>query len=294
MMRRLRDLLDELEMDRSLEDPDRLRQRIEALDRLDAYLLDGQLPALGELSLATENLRRARALYTRLEAANCSLYQEIRLEIQRGDGPGSLLHWLPSRTERSGDNAVLATGQGYDYLDELISGVMQFSTPEAGGAPLAPGMVFYQPTPARHIFDMLAQTALTEEDVLIDLGSGLGHVPLLVSICTPARGIGIELQTAYVDCARYAAKELNLNRVTFIQQDVRAADLSRGTVFYLYTPFTWSILRAVLDRLLQEGDKREIRICTFGPCTPAVGEEPWLQALDASDEDRIAVFSSRG
>ena len=44
-----------------------------------------------------------------------------------------------------------------------------------------------------------------------------------------------------------AHERLKLERVTFIQQDARAADFSGGTVFYLYTPFTGSILRSVLD-----------------------------------------------
>jgi hypothetical protein len=199
----------------------------------------------------------------------------------------SLLHWLPDR------ELGVVKGQGYDYLDALISGVLQFPAPEDEGVELAPEMVFYQPTPARHIFAMIDRVRLTEQDVLIDLGSGLGHVSLLASICTPAHSVGIELQTAYVDCARHAAEKLNLNSVAFIEQDVRSADLSSGTVFYLYTPFTGSILRTVLDRLKLEGAEREIRICTFGPCTTAIAREPWLRAVDASDEDRIAVFSSR-
>jgi len=140
---------------------------------------------------------------------------------------------------------------------------------------------------------LIGRTGLTEQDVLIDIGSGLGHVPMLVSICTLARCVGIELQTAYVECARFTAQQLKLDNVTFLDQDVRAADLSRGTVFYLYTPFTGSMLRAVLDRLRTESGKRGIRICTFGSCTTTVAYERWLRALDASDEDRIAVFRSR-
>jgi trans-aconitate methyltransferase len=154
-------------------------------------------------------------------------------------------------------------------------------------------MVFYQPTPARHIFDLIARTALTERDVLVDLGSGLGHVSLLASICTGARNIGIELEAAYVECARHSAKTLNLNNVIFVKQDAREADLSGGTVFYLYTPFTGTILRAVLDSLRREAASREIRICTFGPCTPTIVEQRWLETLGPSEVDGIAVFRSR-
>jgi hypothetical protein len=291
-MRSLLDLLDELEQDRLLEVPDRLRPRIEVLDLLDAYLLDGKLPAPGNTSVEAGTLRRASALYTRLEAANSELYQAIRSEVQKGDGRDRFLEWLPDRNGH-GDNLGLANGQSYDYLDELLSGVLEFQAPGARVVELAPEMVAYQPTPARHIFDLISRTALTERDVLVDLGSGLGHVPLLASICTKASCIGIELEKVYVDSARLAAEKLNLANVTFIQQDARAADLSRGTVFYLYTPFSGSILRAVLDLLRHEAAKREIRVCTFGLCTLTIAKEPWLRSLDPSDENRIGVFCGK-
>jgi len=289
MMRALWSLVEELERDRSLQEPGRLCRRVDALDRLEAYLLDGELPAPGAQSMGEGIYHRARALSAQLEAANFDLYQAIRREIQRGARPDILLSWV-NKSGRGFDAA--GPTQGYDYLDELIIGVLQFEEP-GGVVPLGAEMVFYQPTPARHIFDLIARTALTERDVLVDLGSGLGHVPLLASICTSGRSIGIELESAYIDCARQSAQGLNLNNVTFLQQDARTADLSVGTVFYLYTPFTGTILRAVLDSLRREAASRQIRICTFGPCTPTIAEEQWLEAMGALDADRIAVFCSR-
>jgi hypothetical protein len=82
--------------------------------------------------------------------------------------------------------------------------------------------------------------------------------------------------------------------VTFAQQDARTADLAAGTVFYLYTPFLGTILRAVLDALRREAASRPIRICTFGPCTPIIAREPWLlETTGTLAEDRIAVFRTR-
>jgi len=290
MMRGLQSLIEELEQDRSLDEPERLRERIEAVDRLDIYLPDGLSPVLDSNSAEAQFHLRARSLYTQFETANFELYQTIRGEIQRATGPYCLLRWVP---DRSGEWADLAKGDGYDYLDELISGVLDFEKPDAEGVAPAQEMVFYQPTPARHIFDLIDRIALTERDVLVDLGSGLGHVPLLVSICTNARSIGVEVEAAYVDCARRCAERLNRNNVTFLQRDARLADLSSGTVFYLYTPFTGNVLRAVLDRLRQEAIGREIRICTFGPCTPIIAKELWLESLGVLEPDRVAIFSSR-
>ena len=148
-----------------------------------------------------ELYRRVITFCTRLEAANSTLYRSIRGDIQQGSGRHSLLRWVPKRSSRDGEAVELASGPGYDYLDELVSGVLQFEKPRAEAVKLAPEMVFYQPTPARHIFDLIDRAALTEGDVLVDLGSGMGHVPLLASICTDARCIGIELEPAYVECA---------------------------------------------------------------------------------------------
>ncbi len=274
-------LIGELEQDRSLDEPRHLRQRIEALDDLDAYLSDGQ-------PIGTALHHRARAIYAELESVNFRLYEAIRRDIQRGAGGGRLLEWMPDWNGAPN----LVNYRGYDYLDELISGVLQFEEPSAEVVQLESEMVSYQPTPARHIFDLIGRTALTERDFLIDLGSGLGHVTLMASICTSSNCTGIELDPSYVDCARKSARSLNLNNARFIQGDARAADLSEGTVFYLYTPFIGTILRDVLNSLRHEAVRREIRICTFGPCTRVVAEEQWLIAIGVLETDRIAIFRS--
>ena len=275
-------LIERLEQDRSLNEPQHLRQRVAALDDLDACLPDGQ-------PIGTALHRRARAIYDELESVNSRLYQAIRQDIQRGAGGGRLLEWMPDWNAA----ANFMNCRGYDYLDELISGVLQFEEPSAEVVQLESEMVSYQPTPARHIFDLIGRTALTERDFLVDLGSGLGHVTLMASICTSASCTGIELEPSYVDCARKSARSLNLNNARFIHGDARAADLSGGTVFYLYTPFIGTILRDVLNSLRQEAVKREIRICTFGPCTQIFAAEQWLSVIGPVERDRIALFGSR-
>jgi hypothetical protein len=286
----------ELEDVPSLLEPDRLRERLEALDRLDAYLPDAPEPVPWAESNDGGLYRRARAICSRLEAVNGELYEAIRREIQRGERPETLLRWIDSSQaveEVPGPGNGPVSGMGYDYLDELVSGVFQFEEPDAGDVRREAEMVFYQPTPARHIFKLMRLTALNETDVLVDLGSGLGHVPMLISACTGAGGIGIELEVSYVERARECAEWLNLNKVRFLAEDARAADMSVGTVFYLYTPFVGSILSDVLKRLRREAATRRIRICTYGPCTSVVAEESWLEATAAPEIHRIAFFSSR-
>jgi len=281
-------LLAEIEWDSTLDGPDGLRRRIDAIDRIEARLLGTRELAGDRDSSKQKRLRdRADALCARLEIANRQFYESIRDEIRRGATPDWLLGQLKA-CSRDVDGRVHE--DGYDYLDVVTSGILELEEPAADIAALAPGMVFYQPTPARHVLDLVGRAALTEHDVLVDLGSGLGHVALLTSISTNARSIGIEREAAYVDTARRCAQALNLTKVTFTQQDARDADFSLGTLFYLYTPFTGAILRSVLDSLRREAVRREIRIGTYGPCSLVVADEPWLHVVGRLDARRPVLF----
>ena len=137
-------------------------------------------------------------------------------------------------------------------------------------------------TPARHILDLIRAASLSSEDVLVDLGSGLGHVPLLVSI-----------QSAYVACAQESARNLKLSCVEFMAGDAREADLSTGNVFYLFSPFRGSMLSDMLQRLLRESNKRQIRICSLGPCTRVLQEQLWLKPRTRRNTERVNVFDSQ-
>lgn len=286
-------LVEQLEEDRLLCEPDQLRRRLDALDLLDACFPDCLAggPGAHDASDSAKLCRRVNLLRAQMEAANEGVYEGIRAEILRGGRSESLWQWArlaAQDAERGG-----AGGLGYGFLDELVSGVFRLAEPVGEPIPSGPEMVAYQPTPARHIFELIHQAGLTANDVLVDLGSGLGHVPLLVSVCTGARSIGIELDASYVERATQCAFALNLARVSFRNEDARRADLSAGTVYYLYTPFTGSILRSVIDRLRREALGRPIRICTYGPVTPRIAQERWLEAMSTPDTHRVTQFRSR-
>jgi hypothetical protein len=118
-------LIEKFEQDRSLNEPRNLRQRFEALDDLDAYLLDGQ-------AIRAAVRHRATAIYDEMESVNLRLYDHMRRDIQRGSGADRLLEWMPDWNAA----ANLMDHSGYDYLDELISGALQFEEPLAEVVPL--------------------------------------------------------------------------------------------------------------------------------------------------------------
>src|SRR5258708_37666615 len=109
--------------DDSLLEANQVRRRMEILDRLEAHFPDAESRDT-ESGLNDPDLnRRANAIRARLEAANTELYQSIRLEIRRGICPAIFLQLLQESSSRSGPFRP-SRGVSYDYLDELISGVM--------------------------------------------------------------------------------------------------------------------------------------------------------------------------
>jgi len=269
---------------------DQLPERLSLLDKLDAiggYLNSGDVPAGFDAGV----IFRAERLKARLEAANERLYESARSEIVL-KGSSRMLHQLLLDPAICGETEIPWPGLGFDLRDEIVSGVLQLREPKETELPRSSEMVPYQPTPVRHILDLIAICHLSHNDVFVDLGSGLGHVPLLVSILTGCLTLGVELQPAYVASAEECAGRLNLHGSRFAASDARVADFASGTVFYLFSPFTGRILIDVLDRLQMESIERRVRVCSLGPCTRVLAEQKWLKATTDSDPGRIAVFES--
>lgn len=284
MLETLHTIVCAVERDRSLDRPEQLRERIRAMERLEDLLLHEPQPESPAAEAVFNTLRRrARERLGALADVQQRLCDGVRHAIVQGAGAHALRGWL--------HHDDLREPWGYDHLDALIGDVLSLDEP-ASVAALEAEMVFYQPTPVRHVLDLIHRARLGSDDVLVDIGSGMGHVPLLVSICTEARACGIEREPAYVESAQRAAQALRVERASFVAQDAREADVSRGTLFYLYTPFTGAMLRHVLDRLHDEARRRSIRVATLGPCTPAVANEPWLRAASAPDAGRVTLFRS--
>jgi hypothetical protein len=264
--------------------------RLNALDKLDTILGDFDAGALTNFS-DRWLMARAGALRLQLEAANKALYRAAHLEIAVHGNCSALERWLREMSE-TGVEKGLRSGLSFDLLDEVVCGVLELRGPEEESLLPSSEMRAYQPTPVRHILAMIAACRFSSDDVLVDLGSGLGHVPLLVGILAKIRTLGVEVQPDHAASALEAAQRLNLRRVRFVAEDARTTDLSGGTVFYLFTPFTGSILTEVLRRLHEQSERRRITICALGPCTRILQGQPWLRAEGRSETERIAIFRS--
>jgi hypothetical protein len=277
-------LLEQLERDAALLEDHRFADRVDMIDRLDELLMPGS--ADGENTC--QRLRgRARDMLARLEDANARVCAGIRDAVIRGEGAACLRAWIDSL------GGLGTQPDGYDYADALVAGMFDFANVHDSGAAPGEDMIFYQPTPVRHVVAMIDKLALGPGDTLVDLGSGLGHVLMLANILIGAGAMGIELQAPLLERASETARALGLQGVSFVHGDARAADLSAGSVFYLFTPFKGTVMDQVLARLAGEARDRPLRIATFGPCTSRVGAEPWLVSSDIPGENGVCVFHPR-
>jgi len=225
---------------------------------------------------------------------NAQLFRRLREQLITELDTRATLYRLRETYVGHGEHKLTWEDLDADYLDIFINGILGIASPPEETKPLESGMIAYHPTPTRVIFALTAHAHLSAHDVFYDLGSGLGRVALLVGLLTDAQVRGIEFEPAYCAYAQERAHSLNLSRVTFHNVDAREADYTDGTFFFLYTPFTGSILQAVLARLETEARTRPITIATYGACTRDVAQQTWLRPVveQAFEYDTLALFTN--
>lgn len=274
-------------------------ERYAAIDALEFHILQrlADLPPadhdpaeLLALQRAAEHLKGA------LEAVDDALFRRLRAAIGAGEQRGAALAALidayagPDATGRRPLDAP-----GYDSLDVFINRLLLTGVPPAETTLRDPEMVAYQQTPARVICALVERAQLTPRDRFYDLGSGLGQVPMLVHLLSGAPAWGVELDPALCAYAQSCAAALDLPGVCMLNADARTVDYAGGTVFFLYTPFTGGVLRAVLGKLQAVAQQRPIRLFSYGPGTAQLACEAWLQGEEGAGagQHRLAAFSSR-
>jgi cyclopropane fatty-acyl-phospholipid synthase-like methyltransferase len=95
--------------------------------------------------------------------------------------------------------------------------------------------VFYVPTPPAVVDAMLELAHVGPSDVVYDLGSGDGRIPIAAAQKFGARGVGIDIDPKMVADAIENAKLAGVaGKVTFLNQDLFEANLSEATVVTLY------------------------------------------------------------
>ena len=117
----------------------------------------------------------------------------------------------------------------------LLALTLLAAPPGAGQTRLRPPDVKYVPTPQSVVEAMLALAHVTAADVVYDLGSGDGRIPITAARKYGARGVGIEIDSFHNrDALDNLARAGVGDRVRFLNQDLFETDISEATVVTLF------------------------------------------------------------
>jgi predicted RNA methylase len=119
------------------------------------------------------------------------------------------------------------------------------------------------------------------DDVLIDIGCGMGRVLCVFARMSLRKCIGIEISEELASIAKRNALSLRGRRapVEIRVGDAAEADYSMGTIFWIYNPFGECSMHAVLSRLGQSlsASPRRIQIVYVNPVFEEVFRQfSWL------------------
>ena len=100
---------------------------------------------------------------------------------------------------------------------------------------LRPPDVKFVGTPQNVVEAMLALAKVTPADIVYDLGSGDGRIPITAAKLYGARGVGIEIDTFHLRVARdNVAKAGVADRVRFLNEDLFQSDIHEATVVTIF------------------------------------------------------------
>jgi SAM-dependent methyltransferase len=130
--------------------------------------------------------------------------------------------------------------------------------------------VRFEPTPTAVVRQMLELGGVGPQDVVFDLGSGDGRIPIAAARDFGARGVGIEIDPALVARAEAGARAAGVHdRVAFRIGDMYSADLGNATVVTLFLhPQPNLKLRPKLQRELAPGARIVSYIWDMGDWQP--------------------------
>jgi len=118
--------------------------------------------------------------------------------------------------------------------------------------PRKPDVIYY-PTPAETVVEMLRLANIQPGDVLYDLGSGDGRIPIMAAKIYGIRAVGIEIDAQLIALAEEAARQAGVSGlVKFRHADMFRTNISEASVVTLY-------LSEKLNLLLKPKLLRELR-----------------------------------
>jgi SAM-dependent methyltransferase len=189
--------------------------------------------------------------------------------------------------------------QPADELWDRYLGVSTFGHyPGTGGPGDREWYMHYIPSSYRDVFAVLDKAGVGPDDVVTDLGCGLGRAVFAASHRGAARAEGVDLIPALVNgaTANLASSRLKQRDIQFHARNALDHDLSATTLLYLFHPFGPEILGEVMEKARNDrrgaGVRRPLRIAYINPIGEAVlNGSGWLRPT-GDMPPRLEWFSS--
>ncbi len=174
--------------------------------------------------------------------------------------------------------------------DSWLDLVLDLPEPPADEHQLPRGCVPYLPCSVETLLHAVDGASITASDVFVDVGSGLGRATALVHLLTGATATGLEIQACLAQESRKLATRLRLARVTTLEGDASspATPMPRGSVFFLYCPFSGERLARLFETLEPLARAEPLRICCVDMAAP---ECAWLSPHAAPSEN-LRIYRS--
>lgn len=184
-------------------------------------------------------------------------------------------------------NLTARLRQPADELWDRYLGVHTFGYHPGSGAPGdREWYLHYIPSSYRDVFAVLDRAGVGPEDVVTDLGCGLGRVVFAAGHRGAARVEGVDLVPSLITAAEanLANSRLKHRDIRFHVRNALDHDLGATTLLYLFHPFGPEILGEVIEKARDDrrsaGIRRRLRIAYVNPVGEAVlNEAGWLRPI---------------
>ena len=284
--------IDETEAETAIYEFANFNMRANAIDFIEFHIIDRIESLMQQAGMNNELFKlktRAKTIKEKLENIDTEMFRRLEQQMKISKDKGFVFRkMINDFFSSSFVDADHSDAIGYDNLDIFINRLLSANTiPEPKRRP-EPEMVFYQKTPARIIFELSKK--INRDDIFFDIGCGVGQVVILVNLISSAKAIGIEFEPAYCKYANEVASRFDLVNIQFINDNAKNIDYSKGSVFFLYTPFYGTMLREVLSSLQQHSFDKTIRIFTYGPCSIDIAEQTWLECINGKADNIYKLY----
>ena len=130
--------------------------------------------------------------------------------------------------------------------------------------------VIFVPTPQEVVDAMLRVAQVGPNDIVYDLGSGDGRIPITAARTVGARGVGIDIDPQRIREANANARAAGVaDKVRFLNQDLFTTDISEATVVTLYLLPSLNLrLLPKLNRELKPGTRVVSHAFDMGDAKP--------------------------